>query len=89
MIALRRVLLPFRLARSRLGAGGLYYASPVAAGSHIYFASSEGVLTVIRAGDKLEVVARNDFGEPIFATPAIVDSKIYVRTASHLHAFGQ
>jgi len=46
-------------------------------------------LTVIRGGDKLEVVARNDFGEPIFATAAIVDSKVYVRTAANLYAFGQ
>jgi outer membrane protein assembly factor BamB len=75
--------------RSRLGAGGLYYASPVAAAGHIYLASGEGMLTVIRAGDKLEVVARNDLGEPIFATPAIVDSKLYVRTTAHLYAFGQ
>jgi outer membrane protein assembly factor BamB len=75
--------------RSRLGAGGLYYASPVAAGGHVYFASGEGVVTVIRAGDMLEAVAHNDFGEPIFATPAIVDTKIYVRTTMHLYAFGQ
>jgi outer membrane protein assembly factor BamB len=75
--------------RSRLGAGGLYYASPIAAGGHVYFASGEGVMTVIRAGDKLDVAARNDFEEPIYATPAIVDAKVYVRTTSHLYAFGQ
>lgn len=77
------------LYRSRLGAGGLYYASPVAAGGHVYFASGEGMLTVIQAGDKLEVLARNDFGEPIFATPAIVDAKVYVRTTAHLFALGK
>src|SRR5262249_6517845 len=59
--------------RGRLGAGGIYYSSPIAAGDHIYFASSEGVVSVIQAGDKLEVVSRNDLGEPIFATPAAVD----------------
>lgn len=76
------------LHRSRLGAGGLYYASPVAAGGHVYFASGEGVVTVIRDGDKLEFVAHNDLGEPIYATPAIVDSKLYVRSSAHLYAFG-
>ena len=75
--------------RSRLGAGGLYYSSPVAAGGHVYFASGEGVVTVIRAGDKLEVMVHNDFNEPILATPAIVDGKVYVRTIGHLYAFGQ
>jgi outer membrane protein assembly factor BamB len=75
--------------RGRLGPGGLYYSSPVAAGDHIYFASGEGIVTVVKAGDKLDVVARNNLGEPIFATPAIVEGGIYVRTASHLYAFGQ
>ncbi len=74
--------------RSRLGAGGPYYSSPVVAGGLIYFSSSEGVVTVIRPGDKLEVVSRNDLGEPIFATPAIVDGMLCVRTSSHLYAFG-
>jgi hypothetical protein len=73
--------------RSRLGAGGLYYASPVAAGDHVYFSSGEGVVTVVRAGDKLDVVARNDLGEPIFATPAAVQGRLYIRTAGHLYAF--
>jgi hypothetical protein len=36
----------------------------------------------------LEVLARNDLGESITATPAIADHKLYVRTAKHLWAFG-
>ena len=75
--------------RGRLGAGGLYYSSPVAAGDHLYFASGEGVVSVVRAGDKLEVVARNDLSEPIFATPAVVGGRLYVRTTGHLYAFGR
>jgi len=34
------------------------------------------------------VLARNELAEPILATPAIVDGKIYVRTLSNLYAFG-
>jgi outer membrane protein assembly factor BamB len=75
------------LFRGRVGAGGLYYASPIAAGDRIYFASEEGVVTVITAGDKLEVLANNDLGEPIFATPAVVNGNLYVRTTAHLYAF--
>jgi outer membrane protein assembly factor BamB len=76
--------------RARLGAGGVYYSSPVEAGGKIYFASGDGVECVADAsGDTLNVIARNDLGEPIFATPAIVDGRIYVRTAGHLHAFGK
>jgi outer membrane protein assembly factor BamB len=74
--------------RGRLGAGGLYYASPIAAGDSVYFASGDGVVTAIRAGDKLEVVAQNQLNDPVFATPSIVDGRIYVRTSHKLYAFG-
>ena len=74
--------------RARLGALGAYYSSPVAAGGRIYVASSEGVVVVLEDGDSLNVLARNDLGEPIFATPAFVDSVIYLRTENALYAFG-
>ena len=68
---------------------GDYYASPVAGDGKIYVASQRGVVAVLRAGDTLDVLARNDLGEPILATPAIVDGKLYVRTEGHLYAFGK
>ena len=74
--------------RGRLGAGGGYFSSPVAADGKVYFASAEGVISVVAPGERLKVIARNDLGEPIYATPAIVDNKIYVRTSGHLYAFG-
>ena len=70
----------------RIGALGDYYASPVAAHERIYLASQNGVMSVLAAGDTLEVLARVEFGEPIMATPAIVGDTLYVRTASHLYA---
>jgi outer membrane protein assembly factor BamB len=72
----------------RLGATGYYYASPVAADRKIFIASEEGVVVVLEAGDQLNVLARNKLEGAILATPAIVDGRIYVRTASHLYAFG-
>lgn len=72
----------------RLGAPGYYYSSPVAAGSQIYIASSEGRVVVLGAGEKLEILAVNELDGEILATPAIVDGKLYVRTASFLYAFG-
>jgi hypothetical protein len=45
-------------------------------------------VTVFRAGDRLEVIARNDLKERIMASPAVVDGKIYIRTERHLYAFG-
>ena len=76
------------LDQQRLGTLGLYVASPVAADGRIYAASETGTIVVCRARDTLEVLARNDLGESITATPAIANHKLYVRTANHLWAFG-
>jgi outer membrane protein assembly factor BamB len=75
------------LYRERLGATGLYYASPVAGDSKVYFASSRGVVVVLQAGDTFKVLARNDLEEPVYATPALVDGTIYLRAGQHLYAF--
>jgi outer membrane protein assembly factor BamB len=76
------------LDRQRLGALGQYAASPIAADGRIYASSEAGTIVVFRAGDTLDVLARNDLGESITATPAIAADTLYVRTARHLWAFG-
>jgi outer membrane protein assembly factor BamB len=75
--------------QERLNADGEYFASPIAANGHVYYASSKGVVTVANPGDKLAVLARNDLGEPIFATPAIAGSTLIVRSSGHLWALGK
>jgi outer membrane protein assembly factor BamB len=75
--------------RERLGAGGAYFSSPVAGDDKIYAASKRGVVLVFAAGDEFKVLGRNDFGEEILATPALVDGKVYIRTQKHLYAFGE
>ncbi|MGE3309311.1 MAG: PQQ-binding-like beta-propeller repeat protein [Limisphaerales bacterium] len=74
--------------QERLGAAGNYYASPVGADGHIYLASLEGKLTVVKAGgDTPEVVHRADFGERVAGTPALAGNRLYLRTESRLFAF--
>ena len=73
----------------RLGAPGYYYSSPVAADQKIYIASEEGVVVVLDAGEKLNVLATNKLDGAIMATPALAEGNIYVRTESHLYAFGK
>jgi outer membrane protein assembly factor BamB len=73
----------------RLGALGYYYSSPVAADQKIYIASAEGVVVVLDAGDELKILATNKLDGAILATPALSDESIYVRTDSHLYAFGR
>jgi outer membrane protein assembly factor BamB len=75
------------LDRRRLGVLGQYAASPVAADGRIYAASVSGTVVVFRAGDTLDVLARNDLDDPIMATPAIAADTLYVRTAHYLWAF--
>jgi outer membrane protein assembly factor BamB len=76
--------------QERLGGGGQYAASPVAAAGRIYVASQSGTVIVVKPGESSpEVLARNDLGDSIMATPAIVENIIVVRTAVNLYAFGQ
>jgi len=71
----------------RLPAPGDYYASPVVADGHLYVASQPGVISVVKAGPRFELVSRNDLGESVQASPAVVGNHLYLRTASHLYAF--
>lgn len=72
----------------RVGALGDYYSSPVAAAGKICVVSQPGTAVIFRASDTLEVLARNTLGEPVIATPAVVEGILYVRTREHLFAFG-
>ncbi len=62
-----------------------YYASPVAADGKIYAASEHGKVVVLKAEAEWEVLAVNDFGEDIYATPAIVGDRMYLRTGSAVY----
>jgi outer membrane protein assembly factor BamB len=70
------------------GALGGYSASPVAAQGRIFIVSEEGKLAVLRAGRDWEVLAVNDLGEGVFATPALSAGRLYVRTDEALYCFG-
>ena len=58
--------------------------------NRVYVVSQRGVVSVLDAtSDKLNVLARNDLKAPVFASPAIVDGVIYIRTDKRLMAFGE
>ncbi len=75
--------------RERLGASGPYLASPIVANGNIYISSSNGIITVVKAGNQLEILAQNDLGENIYSTPAVIGNTLYVRTKENLYAFGE
>jgi outer membrane protein assembly factor BamB len=77
------------LKQARLrGAVDSYYASPVAADGKVYIASRSGIVAVLKAGGDQEVLSLNKLDEEIYATPAIVGDRIFLRTASTLYCFG-
>jgi outer membrane protein assembly factor BamB len=75
------------LKNDRIPARGSYYSSPVGGDGKVYLLSQEGELTVISAEADWQVLHSTDFHEEVFATPAIVDGRIYLRTARHLYSF--
>ena len=70
------------------GAIDHYYASPVAADGKIFMLSETGKVAVLPPGGSLEPVAVNDLEDDIYATPAISDGRIYLRTRGWLYCFG-
>ena len=73
---------------SRIGNLGDYYSSPVAGDGKIYVTGENGFVTVLAQGPKLEVLAKNDMGEPCVATPAIADGRLYIRTREQIFCVG-
>jgi outer membrane protein assembly factor BamB len=75
-----------RIYQERIGTGGSFTASPVAAAGKLYVASEDGDVFVVKAGPKYELLSKNPIGEPILATPAIAGDMLIVRGAEHLFA---
>jgi len=74
--------------KERLG-GVSYTASPVAADGKLYFASEQGQVRVVKAGPKFELLAMNDMGDVVMATPAISGGMLFVRGQHFLFALGR
>ncbi len=64
---------------------GTYSASPVLADGKLYAANEDGVTTVIRLGDRPEVLASNPLDGPMLATPAIARGSLYLRSEKTLY----
>jgi outer membrane protein assembly factor BamB len=65
------------------------YASPVAAGGHVYLTARSGMTAVIDDADELKVVATNKLDETIGATPAPVDNELFIRGDKHLYCIAR
>ncbi len=76
-----------RIYRTRTGGSGTHYASPIIADGKIYTVAGDGLISVLKLGAQKEILAVNDMQDSVYATPAIVDGTLYVRTRSALFSF--
>jgi outer membrane protein assembly factor BamB len=70
------------------GAIDKYFASPVGADGKVFLVSQDGTVSVVDAKADWEILSVNPLDDEVFATPAIADGRIYVRTKSALYCFG-
>jgi outer membrane protein assembly factor BamB len=68
---------------------GVFSASPVGGGGHVYFVSENGDTVVVKAGRAPAIVARNAIAERALASPAISSGRLFIRTDDHLFAIGK
>ena len=65
-----------------------YYASPIGVDGKVYIASEHGKVVVLRAAGDWEILAINEFDSDIYATPAVSEGRMYIRTRNALYAIG-
>lgn len=67
---------------------GKYYASLVAAEDNVYFCSTKGFTTVLKAARAFTVVAQNDLADQTHATFACGDGQLFIRTRKKIWCIG-
>ncbi|HYV10004.1 MAG TPA: PQQ-binding-like beta-propeller repeat protein [Pyrinomonadaceae bacterium] len=71
------------------GAIDKYFSSPVAADDKVFLIGQGGQVSVLKAAGEWEVISMNELDDEVYATPAIADGHIYIRTRSALYSFGK
>ncbi len=62
-----------------------FYSSPIVADDKVYMLDRSGVMHIVGAKDKLEIIGEPALGEETDCTPAFSDKKIYIRTRKNLY----
>jgi outer membrane protein assembly factor BamB len=69
--------------------GRRHSASPILADGHIYLTDDDGITYVLKGNGAFDVVSRNPLGEECYASPAVSQGQIFVRTLHHLYCIGK
>jgi outer membrane protein assembly factor BamB len=75
-----------KLYQQRLGGTTGFSASAVAGSNAIFVTNEDGVTFALAKGGEYKVLAQNEIGEQVMATPAISGDVIYIRGRKHLFA---
>jgi hypothetical protein len=78
-----------RLYRARVGGGGAFTSSPIAADGKLYIASEDGDLFVVQAGREYAELGKYPMNEVLMASPAISNGVLIVRTLGHVWGIGR
>ncbi|HLF84211.1 MAG TPA: PQQ-binding-like beta-propeller repeat protein [Blastocatellia bacterium] len=70
------------------GAIDKYFSSPVGADDKVFLIGEGGAVSVLKAVGDWEILKVNQLDDECFATPAIADGRIYIRTRTALYCFG-
>jgi outer membrane protein assembly factor BamB len=66
-------------------AGGPHWASTILAGGLLYMTNRSGITRVVRpAPEGYQLVAENEIGQPVDATPAFSQNRIFIRSTQQL-----
>jgi outer membrane protein assembly factor BamB len=61
-----------------------FYSSPVVASGKLYAAREDGIVFVANVEEKFELLAENDLGERVIASPVPVANRLFIRGEQHL-----
>ncbi|MEM7473478.1 MAG: PQQ-binding-like beta-propeller repeat protein [Planctomycetota bacterium] len=67
---------------------GNYSASPILVDGKLYLCSREGVVTVVDISGEFKVLASNEFGQQLMASPAVIGNDLLIRSDEALYRIG-
>jgi len=76
--------------QQRLPQADSFKASPIGANGKLYLASENGVVTIVKMGEKFEVLATNTMTDQFFvASPVVVEGELFLRSKTHLFCISE
>lgn len=74
--------------RTRVSGASAFWSSPWTSDGKVYCLDDSGTTFVIAGGSQFRELGSNELGEQAWASPAVADGKLYLRTVDHLYCIG-